>query len=176
MRSAVPVLARIFSALLALALIAAGVVVAVEVVAAWVGAGWTVLPSDTPERFARWRWNDRPVVITIAAVGGVGLVAFLVGVWRRAPLTVPVDAAHDVTFERRALEQSLRRRIEAIDGVRKARVIAKRDRLVARVDTKQRYQPDELRKRVEAALSEATSRQHLALERQVRLRVQGGDT
>ncbi|MDX6414080.1 MAG: hypothetical protein QOH23_1490 [Gaiellaceae bacterium] len=174
MRTVVPVLARIISALLALALIAAGAVVIIEVVAAWVGAGWTILPSDTAQRFARWHWDNRPVVITIMAVGAIGLVAFLVGVWRRAPLTVPVDAAHDITFERRALEQSLRRHIEALDGVRKARVVAKRDRLVATVDTNRRYQPDELKERVEVALAESASRQHLALERRVRLRFQGG--
>lgn len=175
MRAAVPVLARIVSALLALALIAAGAVVLVEVVAAWVGAGWTILPSDTAQRFARWHWDNRPVVITIATVGTVGLAAFLVGVWRRAPLTVPVDAAHDITFERRALEQSLRRRVEDLDGVRKARVVAKRDRLVATVDTNRRYEPDELKRRVETALSERAARQHLALERRVRLRFQGGE-
>jgi hypothetical protein len=171
----VPALARLFSTLLALALTALGVVAIVEVVAAWLGRGWYVLPADTTARLQHWRWNDRPVVLTIAAVGAIGLVAILIGVWRRDPLTVPIDAAHDVTFDRRALERSLRRRLEAIDGVNRAHVAVKRDRLLARVDTDRRYEPAELKERVETMLSEVAERQRIQLGDQVRLRYRGGE-
>jgi hypothetical protein len=175
MQTIPPVLTRVFSALLAIALVAVGTVVLVEVCAAWFGAGWTVLPKDTVTRLEHWQWNDRPVVTTIAAVGAVGLVAILVGTWRRAPLTVPMDGEHDVTFERRALEQSLRRHVEAIDGVNRARVVAKRDRIVARVETDRRFQPIELKERVDVTILEVAERQHLLLSRRIRLRFQGGE-
>jgi hypothetical protein len=171
----VPALARLFSTMLALALTAAGVVVIIEVGAAWLGVGWTVLPTDTAARLEHWHWDDRPVVLTIATVGAIGLVAILIGAWRRPPLTIPIDATHDVTFDRRALERSLGRRLETIDGVNRAHVTVKRDRLLARVDTDRRYHPTELKERVEAVLTEAAERQRIQLGERVRLRYRGGE-
>jgi hypothetical protein len=175
MQTITPVLTRLFSALLAMALIAAGAILLIEVFAAWLGAGWTILPKDTVIRLEHWRWNDRPVVTAVAAVGTVGLAALLVGAWRRAPLTLQMDSEHDVTFERRALEQSLRRHVEAIDGVNKARIAARRDRLIARVETDRRFQPLELKERVDATILEFAERQHIMLAQRVRLRFHGGE-
>jgi hypothetical protein len=47
------------------------------------GAGWTILLDDTAALFQRWQWNDRPVVVTIVIVAAVGLLALLIGLWRR---------------------------------------------------------------------------------------------
>ena len=175
MRVFVPVFTRIFSALLALALITAGVVVLVEVVAAWLGIGWTILPTDTADRFEEWHWDDRAIVVTSAIVLAVGVIALLIGLWRRAPLTIPLDDNADVTFERHALEQSLRRRVEALDGVTTARIRAGKKRLRARVDTNRRHQPEEVKARVETHLAEVAAAQHLDLPRDVQLRYRGGE-
>jgi hypothetical protein len=174
LRTFVPVFTRIFSALLALALIAAGVVVLVEVVAAWLGIGWTILPTDTAARFEEWHWDDRAIVVTSVIVLAVGVVALLIGLWRRAPLTIPIDDSADVTFERHALEQSLRRRVEALDGVTSARIHAGTKRLRARVDTNRRHRPEEVKARVEDHLAHAAAAQHLDLTRNVQLRYRGG--
>lgn len=168
-----PVFTRVFSALLALALIAAGVVVVVEVVAAWLGAGWTILPDDTAALFQRWQWDDRPVVVTLAIVAAVGLLALLIGLARRRPLTVPIDGQPDVSFERHALEQTIRRELERLDGVTKARVHVARDRLVARVDTNRRLQPDEVKSRVDDRLRAVTTARRISLRPDIRLRAPG---
>jgi hypothetical protein len=165
-----PVLTRLFSALLALALIAGGVVLIVEVVAAWAGGGWTILPDDTTARFQMWRWNDRSVVETIIVVGAVGLLAVLIAVWPRPPLTVPIAGRTDVSYERHALEQTVRRQLQGLDGVSKARVRADHRRLVARLDTNRQHQPEELRSRAEAVLETIVADRHLELQPTVRLR------
>jgi Family of unknown function (DUF6286) len=169
-----PVFTRILSVLLALALIVAGVIAVVEVFAAWLGAGWTLLPDAIVSRFQHWHWDDGPVVITIVVVGVVGLVALLVGLWPRPPLTVPVDGQPDVTYERHGLEQSIRRQIEVLDGVAKARVRIDGRRLRTRVETSRRHQPEELKARVDERLASVTSSRHLNLRPDVRLRFPGG--
>jgi hypothetical protein len=137
--------------------------------------GWTVLPGDTTSRLERWHWNDRPVVLTIVVLAAIGVAALFIGLWRRAPLTAPLAGAADVAFERHALEQSLRRRIEALDGVARAKVRTNTSELVARVDTRRRYEPDALKARIDAQLADSMATQHVNLRREVRLRYRGGE-
>ena len=170
-----PVFTRVFSALLALALIASGIVVVVEVFAAWLGAGWTILPDDTAALFQRWEWNDRPVVVTLVIVAVAGLLALLIGLSQRPPLTVPIEGQPDVSYERHALEQSIRRDVERLDGVTKARVRVARGRLVTRVDTNRRLQPDDVKSRVDGRLHEITTARRISLRPDVRLRAPGVD-
>jgi Family of unknown function (DUF6286) len=112
-------------------------------------------------------------VITIVVVAAVGLLAMLIGLSRRPPLTVPIDGKPDVSFERHALEQSIRRELERLDGVAKARVRVARGRLVARIDTNRRLQPDEVRSRVDTRLHDVTTARRISLRPDVRLRAQG---
>lgn len=175
MRYVVPLLARLFSALLALSLVAAGVIVVVEVAAARLGIGWTILPSDTVQKLRDRAWDDQAVVLTIVAVAVVGLVALLVGLWPRAPLTVPITGIPGASYERYALERSVTRRLEAVDGVTGARVRAGRRRVTARVDTNRRFRPDELRAEVESVLAQTVAERSVALSPRVRLRHPGGE-
>ncbi len=175
MRIIVPLLTRVLSVLLAVALIGAGAVLMVEVAAAWLGAGWTILPPDTVARASTWQWDDDEIVVAIASVGGVALLALLVGLWRRPPLTIGLEGCEGVAVERYALEGSLRRRLEALDGVSSARVRAGRRRVSAKVDTRRRHEPAQLKNRVEESLAEMVDAQHVGLKSTVRLRSRGGE-
>jgi hypothetical protein len=169
-RYAIPLLARVFSVVLAVALIGVGVVALVEIVAAWLDAGWTVLPDDTATELRSLHWDDRSVVVTLIIVGVVGLLALALGLWRRPPLTLAVEGEPDVRVERRALERSAQRHLTAIDGISRARVRATSSRLMARVETTRRTGHDELRAAADATLHSITDQQHIAAQPDVRLR------
>ncbi len=177
MRILVPILSRLLSTLFALALIAGGVLLIVEAVSTWVGAGWSVLPDDVVRRASAWQWSDRTVVMALAIVGALGLSALLTAVWRRPALTVPVDGRSGAAVERYALEKSLRSRLEAVDGVSGARVRVNRKRVAARVDTKRRHEPGQLKTVVEQELDRTLNERHLNLNlrRRLRLRYEGGE-
>lgn len=163
MSPALPVLTRILSALLALALVAAGVVLVVETVASLSGDSWALLPDSTTDNLRTWGWDGQPMVPVLVIVGVVGLVCLLVGLWPRAGLTIPSGSDGDLALDRSSLEQSVRDRVERIDGVSRARVRAGRGRLVAKVDTTRGFQPDQLEPAVKAELDQAVSQHHLAL-------------
>jgi hypothetical protein len=114
-------------------------------------------------------------VVAIVVLAAVGCAAVLIGSWRRAPLTVPLNGRDDVSFERHALEQSLQRRIEAVDGVARAKVRATASDVNVRVDTNRRHHPEELKARIEERLAQTAAMQHLDLRRHVRLRYRGGE-
>lgn len=175
MRILVPILTRLLSTLLALALTSVGVGLIVETVATGVGAGWTILPDDVVSRASAWQWSDRNVVTVLAILGGIGVSALLTALWRRAALTVPIGGRSAVAVERYALEESLRARLKAIDGVSSARVRVDRRRVIARVDTKRRHEPSQLKTVVEQVLERAVNERHLNLRRRLRLRYEGGE-
>ena len=175
MRLVVPVLTRILSALASLALIAAGVVAAVEVVAAALERDPVVLPSDYAAQATRWQWDDRSVMVVLAVTGAVGVILLLTGLWRRAPLTIPVAGREGVAVERRGLEGSLSRRLAELDGVSSARVRVGRRRVRVRVDSRRRQAPERVRDAARALIDEALADQHLQLEPTVRLRYRGGE-
>jgi hypothetical protein len=175
MRIIAPLFTRLLSALLALALVAAGVILLTEIVAAWLGVGWTILPDDTAAKLQTWHWDSRPVVTTIIIVGLIGLAALVVGLWRQAPLIVPIGDGHEVTFERHALEGSIRRQIQHIDGVTKARIRSTKDKVRVRVDTNRTSQPQLVRGEVEARVNETLQAQHLTLAPEVQVRNPEGE-
>lgn len=175
MRLIIPVLTRVLSALASLALICVGSLVVVEVVAAALEADPVLLPSDYADRAAGLAWDDRSVVTALAAIAGVGVVALLVGVWRRAPLTIPVEGRSGVAIERRGLEGSLSRRLTDLDGVSGARVRAGRRRLRVRVDSRRRVAPEGAHEAVRAVLDRELADQRLDLRPSVRLRYRGGE-
>jgi len=173
-RALVPILTRLLSVLLGLALLVAGVVLVVEIIAALLGGDRVVLPDDLTERMQSWRWDDRAVVITALVIGAVGLLALLVGLWPRAPLTIGVDGDADVTLERRAVEHYLRRRVEEIDGVAKARVKVSRSDVTVRAATGRRHDPDSVKRSVQAVAAEAARVQGIVQPVRVRLDSSGG--
>lgn len=175
MRLIIPVLTRVLSALASLALIAAGSVAVVEVVAAALDAGPVLLPGDFAARAEGWLWDDRSVVVALVAAGALGAVMVLTGVWRRAPLTIPVQGRAGVAIERRALEGSLSRRLTNLDGVSGARVRAGRRRLRVRIDSRRQVAPEQVREAVRASLDRELDDQHLELRPSVRLRYRGGE-
>lgn len=175
MRYAIPILIRVLSALLAVAFVAAGVVIIVEVAAAWLGVGWTVIPESNIDDVFRWAWSDRPSVLALAAIGGLGVVSLIVGLWRRPPLTVAVDGHPGLAIERRGLEQSMRSQLEALDGISNAKVRAGKRSITARLETQRRLAPDELKREAETVLAATTARYGLALAPDVRLRYRGGE-
>ena len=75
MRTVVPVLTRLLSALVALAVLAAGVVVLIELVANWTGNGFVILPEDWPDRLRVTSWDDTLVrnLLVASLVSGVVL-------------------------------------------------------------------------------------------------------
>ncbi|HEY3833361.1 MAG TPA: DUF6286 domain-containing protein [Acidimicrobiia bacterium] len=166
MRVLLPVAARLISAILAIAMLCAGVVLVIEVVSAWVGHGWVILPADLHTRFAHWHWDDRSVVLTFVALGVVGLVSVLVGSWPRPPLTVPLDNS-DIAIERHPLEVSLSRRLQALDGVTRARVRIDRGRVRATVDTNRRRSDDDVRVAAHELLVDAVTTNELQLDPKV---------
>jgi hypothetical protein len=175
MRLILPFLTRLVSALFALALIGVGVITIVEVAAAWIGTGPAILPDDSAARLRTLPWDDRTVVITIIVLAALGVIALLIGLWKRPPLSIPVEGHTDVAIERHALEQSIRRRIEHIDGVHHAKVRVGGPSLRADVETRRRHGPEDIKAQIESELAALVAAYHLALQPKVRLRHRGGD-
>jgi hypothetical protein len=173
-RVLVPLLVRLLSTLLALALIAVGVVLVVEIVSAWLGSGWAVLPDDTAERLSRTRWDERTPVLVFAAMALVGLLALTAGLWRRPPLTVPLESDDDIVVERYSLERSVRRRLDQLDGVTASRVRVTGRRLVARIVCNRALPPDDIRADATAAIASVLDRYGLPLRPQLTVRFRGG--
>lgn len=152
MHIVIPTLTRLLSALVALALVAVGAVILIEVVANWTGNGFAILPTDWPTQLRLTAWDDTIVRNSLLIALTVGVVLLLVAFWRRPPLTV--DSRHDgVRIERHALETSLRRRLDSLDGVSSSRVRVDKSRIRATVDTTRRLAPEAVRDR---ALDELT--------------------
>lgn len=170
MRLTLGVLTRLLSTLAALALIGLGAVILIDVVSAWLGRGRTVVSQRAIDEAGRRLWDDRTVVTTLAVAGLIGLLLLLVGVWRRAALTVPVAGHPEAGVERRGLEQAVTRRLTGLDGVSGASVRAGRRKLTARIDTARRLPPTELRARAETELAAALSAYGVELPTQIRVR------
>lgn len=169
MRVLAPVLTRLLAALMALVLIAAGALIVVEVVANAVDGGFAVLPQDSPDQLRATEWDDRLVMAVSLGAAAVGLLVILAALWPRPPLTIDVDA-EGVRVERYALERSLRRRLDRVDGVSGTRVRVSRRRVRARVDTNRRLHPETVGEDAERELREVCERIGLPLRRDVRLR------
>lgn len=151
-RVVVPVLTRLLSALSALVLLAAGSLIVIEVVANWTGNGFVVLPEDWPDQLRATSWDATIVRNSLLITLATGMVLLMVSLWRRPPLTV--ESSQDgIRIERHALESSLRRRLESLDGVSSSRVRVDRNRIRATVDTPRRLAPESVR---DAAMAELT--------------------
>ena len=172
-RLAVPIIARLVLAVAALAVAAVGVLVCVEVVAAWTTDSFVVLPADWPDQLRSTDWSE-PLPTTIAAgIAAVGAVLLLVAIWPRPPLTVAA-APPGMRIERHALERSIGRELDRVDGVSAARVRAGVRRVRVRVDTTRRLAPDAVRVAAERVVADIVERHGLALRPSVSLRRRGG--
>ena len=174
MRVLVPLFVRLLSTLLALGLVAVGVVAIVEIVSAWLGTGWVILPDDTADRLARTEWDEQVSVLVFGGLGLVGLLAVAGSLWRRPPLTVSLDSEDDIVVERYSLERSLRRQLEALDGVTGARVRVTGRRLFARVACNRALPPDDIETAATDVLASVVSRYRLPLRPQLNVRYRGG--
>ena len=172
MRILVPVLTRLFSALCALALVGTGALILVEVVANWSGNGFLVLPADWHDQLRSTEWDATIVRNSFLIALVVGVVLLLVALWRRPPLTV--DTSLDgIRIERHALESTLRRRLDALDGVSASRVRVDDTRIRATVDTSRRLAPDSVRDRAVEELDRFCRLHDLRLTPDVTLHAEG---
>ena len=172
MRTVVPVLTRVLSALAALAVLAAGVVVLVELVANWTGNGFVILPEDWPDRLRVTSWDDTLVRTLLVASLVSGVVLVIAALWPHPPLTVPTKQPN-LRVERHGLEGAVRRHLLSVDGASSARVRATTKRIDARVDTTRRLQPERVREEATIALADFCQRHQLTSEPRVRLRQRG---
>jgi hypothetical protein len=169
MRVIIPVIARLVAALTALAVVAFGVVLATEAVMAWTGNQPVFLAPDTVDTLASTSWSDATVRWILAGLTAAGALLLAVALWHRPPLTV--DTTVDgVRIERHALERTLGRRLDRVDGVSSARVRAGRRALHVRVDTQRRVQPEQVATRAEDEVSAFCDRLGLDLTPKVSLR------
>lgn len=173
MRLLAPVLTRLVAALMALALVACGVVICVEVLANWIGEGYVVLPGDWPDQLRTTDWSDQIVRTVSLGVAAGGVLLMVVALWPRPPLTVDAGVP-GLRVERHGLEQSLRHRLDRVEGVSGSKVKVGRKRVRAKVDTTRRLQPETVRDQAERELLEFCERHGLALRPDVRLRARGG--
>jgi hypothetical protein len=172
MRVVIPVLTRLLSALCALAIVAFGGVLAAEVVANWIGNGFVVLPPDWPTQLRSTSWDAPIVRSSLLILLAAGIVLLLVAGVRRPPLTI--DSKRDgIVVERHALESTLRRRLESIDGVSGSRVRVDNDRIRATVATTRRVEPESIRERAAGELSAFCALHELPPSPAVTLRVDG---
>jgi D-alanyl-D-alanine dipeptidase len=173
MRIAIPVLTRLLSALCALTVAAAGALIVVEVIANWTGNGFVILPADWPSQLRSTAW-EAPIArnaLLIALL--VALVLLLVAFWRRPPLTVDTHE-NGLRVERHALEASLRRRLDVIDGVDESRVRIDANRIRASVETSRRIDPESVRLRAVEELTSFCTLHDLRLTPDVALRAKRG--
>lgn len=146
MRIVIPAFTRLLSALCALALVAFGGLIVIEVIANWTGNGFLILPTDWPDQLRTTAWDATIVRNALLVALAVGLVLLMVAFWRRPPLTV--DTSEDgMRLERHALETSLRRRLDSLDGVTGSKVRVDKTRVRATVDTTRRLAPESVRDR-----------------------------
>lgn len=172
MRVLAPVLTRLLAALMALVLVAVGGLLVVEVVSNAFDGGFAVLPLDLPDQLRSAEWDDTVVMAVSVGAAAIGLLLLLAALWPRPPLTV--DAAVDgLRVERYALERSLGRLLDRVDGVSGARVRVGRRRVRARVDTTRRLQPETVGENAERELRDVCRQLGLSLQTDVRLRRQG---
>jgi hypothetical protein len=169
-RLLLPVVVRIVSALLALALIACGVVAVAEVVGAWLGHdGWVLLPDDTSERLARWRWDDSTTRWLIVGLFVTAAVALGLAIARPAPMTVVLADRPSVRFERHALERALAQDLDAVDGVDRVEVRADERQIVVRAETARRLDGEHVHTSVDQRLAESLARLRLGQPADVRV-------
>jgi copper chaperone CopZ len=164
-----PILRRILALVIAVTVVAAGVVLIVEVVAAWFDAG-PVLLSDTAT--ATWRttaWDDPAVVWTAIGIGVVGVLCLVAALWPDTPTTVP-SRLDQVELERRPLEHTLQRQLQAVDGVADAAVSVRRSRATARVDTNRMLDTQAVETASRERLTDATRRLYVTAEPEVTVR------
>lgn len=146
MRIVIPAFTRLFSALVALALMALGGLILIEVVANWTGNGFLILPTDWPTQLRSTAWDATIVRNSLLVTLAIGLALLMVAFWRRPPLTVD-SGKNGMRIERHALETSLRRRLDSLDGVSGTRVRIDKSRIRATVDTTRHLTPEAVRDR-----------------------------
>lgn len=169
-RVILPVVVRVLSALLAVALIVLGVVAVAEVVGVWLGHDrWVLLPDDTSERLARWRWDDSTTRWAIVGLAVTAVVTLLVATSRRAPMTVPLADRPSVRFERHALERALAHDLDAIDGVDRVAVRADERHIAVRAGTARRHSADQVHAAVDEQLAGSLARLRLGHTPDVRI-------
>ena len=169
-RVLLPVVVRVLSALLAVTMIAFGVVAAAEVIGAWMGHDrWVLLPDDTSERLARWRWDDTATRWLIVALFVTAAVALLVALARRAPMTVVLADRPSVRFERHALERALAHDLDDVDGVDRVAVLADERHIAVRAETARRHSGEQVHTAVDERLAASLARLGLGHTTDVRV-------
>jgi hypothetical protein len=171
MRIVIPVLTRLLSALCALALMVLGGLTVVEVVSNWTGNGFVVVADDLPTRMRSTTWDAQVVRTSLVVAVAAGLALVLTACWRRPPLTVKSRQA-GVEIERRSLERTLGRNLDALDGVSGSRVRADRRRIRATVETSRRLPSEAIAGRVSESLASFCALHELDLTPVVSLRAE----
>jgi hypothetical protein len=119
-----PLITRLASTVFAILLLVVAIVTLLEVSAGWLGNDPVVLDRNFANDLRMRAWDDQSSVIVIAALFFIGAVAVLIGLRANTKLTLASNAIDGVHVERRSLEQSLKRRLERLDGVESAHVRA----------------------------------------------------
>lgn len=173
LRLIVPIAARVVLALVAVALVAGGALLCVEVVAGWATGSTLVLAPDWPDQLRSTDWSATLPTAVAAGVTAAGVVLLLVALWPRPPLTVAAGPL-GMRLERHALERSIGRELDRVDGVSATRVRATERRVRVRVDTTRRLAPDAVHAAARQAVVDILERYGLALKPSVALRRRGG--
>lgn len=168
---------RVLATLLALALLLGGLLAVVEIVLAALGRQpWLVPHPD----WTTWL-SDQDLgsgVVRAALIGAVvlGLVLLVLALRRGRPGALPLPARVEsvrTTASRRGLERTLRAAATRADGVRDARVKARRRRVSVRAATTLR-DPGDLQSRVTQAVTERLTELGLADRLRTRVTVSTG--
>jgi Family of unknown function (DUF6286) len=144
---------RLFSALFALALLSAAIVTLLEISAGWVGNNTVVLPHNIAQQLRNHAWDSNASVLATIGFAVLGIIALFVAMRGTRPLTLPCRFAGDTHVERRSLERTITRQLEALDGIQQARVRITNKRLDAMVVSHRQYERDTLSNVAQAHIS-----------------------
>ena len=156
---------RVVAAIVSLALLAAGLLIAIEILLGALGVGPWILPWDDWYRNAtRNEWSIVPHRWLFIGLILAGLALLVLQFIRRRAVSLPLRTTHegvDADLSRTALEKSLGRAAEQVDGISgaKVRVSPTRARVMARTN---RRIPGDLERRVSEAVRERLGQLDLA--------------
>lgn len=169
---------RLLAVVVSLGLAAAAVLVAINIVLVhYLDRRAWLLPWQRWHRGAGQRqWDQQPVVLSLAALAGAGVVLLAVQLWRRPPpalaLTDRVAGIH-TEIPRRALERALTRAALTVDGITDAHARATKRRIVVHADTERRLLGD-LRARVSDSVQHVLDQLDLDAPPPLRVTVSSG--
>jgi len=131
---------RVLAVVVTIALLFAAVVFAIELIASRAGAGPVVVDWHSAYSWLATRtWADTSVRITIALCTLAGLALLVAQLLRRRPDRLRVaggEAATDAAITRRSLVRSVQQAVGDIDGISRARVRLRGNRIT--VDARRR--------------------------------------